>query len=248
MITSVTELKIRKYKLSTILTATNSLMDIPVEKQLETIGKWADSASRVILHSTEKPSFHKGLRLNQTTDSNMTVLKLLRSYVVQIPGSEIFAIAAPNVLILPDQQALFEHVEKQKMERSWAAYAKVGLEDTPKVFIMSAPVLPYVLRDLPPTLTFATDEWAKWVHNWMGKFMLKHRYFNAAPFGIVAPVEMPVVPAVVAEIPLVEAEVAQVVIQTPEGAQKPAFEVIEPVSLTQPTKKKPGRPKKLPLL
>jgi len=192
-INRVTELKIKKTKLATIVTAISGKLSVPVEAQLLAVNGWSNAAARVIVHSAYKMPVmpNNGIRMASTKQENPAVADILRAYVVQIPGDEIFAIAAPNISFNPDQLKLFTHVEKEKMERAWACYASTGGSKTPSVFVMSAPVLPHILRDIPNTISFADESWSVWMDNWLSKFMLKHRYFDGNQFNLVSPLTVP---------------------------------------------------------
>lgn len=222
MINSVTELRIKKTKLATAITATSNKLPIPVEAQFLAVCDWCKSADRVIVHSDQKPAASPdGLRLSPTKSSNLAVADVIRAYVVQIPGDEIFAIAAPNILIGQDQVKFFNYVSDQKMERVWAAY--FTLKETgnvPVMFIMSAPVLPYILQNIPSNLTFDGESWALWMNDWLNSFMLKHRYFNGDQFSLALPLVAPTV-----------------------AIEDPA--PIIPAIVEAPVVKKAGRPKKV---
>lgn len=191
-VNKVTELKARKTKLSTIVTAISGDVGIPVDFQMLTVNEWDASSARVIVHSAYKwpvaPS--NGVRVAPTKHSNPLVADVLRAYIVQIPGNEIFAIAAPNIRFNGPQVDLFAHVEKEKMERAWACYCSFEQNNPPKCFILSAPVLPHILRDIPNTLTFDGVAWSVWLDGWLSKFMLKHRYFNGNQFNLISPIKI----------------------------------------------------------
>lgn len=245
IINKVTELKIRKSKLDTVITGTSSKLG-PIADQLTVVEKLKGSAGRVFLHSTQKPAISfDGLRVVVGKEPN--VADVLRHYVINIPGREVFAICAPNVIINPDQAQFFQYVENEKMERSWAAYASDSPVGPPKVFIMTAPVLPYVLQAIPPNLSFGSNEWAVWLNAWMSKFMLSHRYFNANAFNMAQPVVVkPVAPEIVADIlSSMQPEAPTAAI---ESVLEPKLEEVKLVIATpadEPVKikKKPGRPK-----
>jgi hypothetical protein len=131
-----------------------------------------------------------------TKSGNMTVSDVLRGYAFQIPGTEVFAISAPNILINQNQEKFFEHVASKKMERAWAAYLTLPGSRVPVAFIVSATILPYIVSDMNNSLTFEGESWALWMHEWMSKFLLAHRYFDATSFELISPI---VVPASVVE-------------------------------------------------
>lgn len=93
---------------------------------------------------------------------------------------------------------------------------------------MTAPVLPHVMRDMSEALVFGTETWRTWMHSWLKKFMLQHRYFDAGKFGFVTNLtEVPVVPS-----------------ETPKEAFDYPIEDIAPPAPQTPVKAKRGRPKK----
>ncbi len=231
---TTTELKIRKVALNTILTATHPILG-PIKDQFDVIKGWDKSAARIIIHTNETPDIAiAGARLYMNKTNITTLADMIRGYVVQIPGAEVFAIAAPNVEISPDQKEFFAHVEYQKMERSWAAWSGKDESGLPKVFIITAPVLPHILRDLPNNLTFGTNAWARWLHDWLSKFMLQHRYIDASRFNL-TPTKVVVMP-----------EIATQPVSEPVLTPTPAPAVSTPAPEPEAPKiaKKRGRPAK----
>lgn len=189
----ISEMKLKKLKIDTILTAALKPSDWDV------IDQWAFASSRIFVHSQLKaPRQFDGLRVNPSKTERVRVVDALRSYVVQIPGKEVFAIAEPSVFISQDQAKLFAFVADQKMERTWAAFFAPNNPDIPDAFLMAAPVLPYILQEFPEGALFGTPEWRVWMHAWLGKFMLSHRYFNGSGFGFVTsatppkPIDVPI--------------------------------------------------------
>lgn len=173
------EVKVTKKLLDTIITCATKPEDF------DHISQWGKSAARVIVSAPFRTDVNfDGLRVNITKNENIRAVDMLRGYVVQIPGNEVFAIASPDVDISPDQVPFFKHVGEQRMERAWAAYFLTN-KQVPDVFIMSAPVLPHVLRDFPEAVLFSNDAWKLHLHNWLKRFMLQHRYFDGTPFGFV---------------------------------------------------------------
>lgn len=220
----ITELKVRKTSIATILTIIEPDSTVLVEDQIDNVLMWQGSAARIIVHTDLKLPQNRGIRPVFNTKRSLPLRDALANYVVQIPGMEVFAIAAPDVRITPDIIKCVEHAESQRMERAWACYSHSNLITiAPKVFVMTAPVLPHVLRDMPPTLNFSSDTWAEWLHDWLTRFMLTHRYFSANSFGFVYTPTKPV---------LSHSEAIQepVAISTSAVEQKPV--------------KKKGRPKK----
>lgn len=235
MIFTTTELKIRKVALNTILTATHPNLGT-IDHQFDVMKAWEKSAARIIIHTNEVPKISiLGGRIYPTKTGITSLSDMIRMYVVQIPGAEVFAIAAPNTKIAPDQKAFFEHVEYQKMERSWAAHSGLDADGLPRAFIMSAPVLPHILRDLPEGLTLGNNSWSKWLHEWLRKFMLQHRYFDATKFNI-TPTETVVIPEI-APLPPIESVLSQKLTEPETSAVQPKIEA--------KIKRKPGRPKKV---
>lgn len=237
-INRVTELKIKKTKLATIITAISGGLKTPTEAQLLAVNEWGNAAGRVIIHSAYKMPVtpNNGIRVAPTRQENPSVADIMRAYVVQIPGDEIFAIAAPNLLFNGDQLKLFAHVEKEKMERAWACFVTTPGNNAPVAFVMSAPVLPHILRDMPNTLTFANESWAVWLDQWLSKFMLRHRYFDATSFDLVSPLVAPI--EVLQSVDLSSYKIEDSVI-APDAITS------EPAPTPEPVRKKGGRPRKV---
>ena len=182
----------KKAKIDTILTVTIPDLGEPtaVDRQFEVIASWCPCAARVIVHSNSKPpAMPDGFRLNPTKSSSPTVSDVFRGYAVQIPGAEIFGIAFPDVSFNPNQSEFFAHVEKEGLNRTWAASFTNGKSDIPIGFVIAAPILPYILNDLPPNLTFDGESWALWFHYWMNQYVVGGKYFNGDKFKIITPIK-----------------------------------------------------------
>lgn len=184
MISKVKELKPRKNRIDTIITATTTA--IPIADQYRCIYQWCKAADRVIVHSnTPPPKDEFGLRYNPTKSENFPLADLFRAYVVQVPGAEIFAIAAPNVEFSPQQAQLFGVVADSKMERTWACHLTLPRSPVPCAFVLAAPILPHLLRDVPNNLNFESESWAVWLDGWLSSFMLQHRYFDGNALNLI---------------------------------------------------------------
>ncbi len=72
------------------------------------------------------------------------------------------------------------------MDMAWIGFVMPDVpSDAPAAFIMSKTVAAHIIKDIPATLTFASNVWAKWIHDWASKYMLQPRYFNAKTFDII---------------------------------------------------------------
>lgn len=188
MITSTTELRIKKVQINTIITCCQS------DKELENVAQWNKAAARIAVFGQVTPFTVYGYRFLQTKNKVPGLREALAKYVINLQEGGILAIASPLILINPDQVEFFSYIDKVDMGRSWAASATQ--DGISRLFVISASVLPHIMRDLPDTIPFSGDEWEIWMHNWLSKYMLKHRYFNADQFGLIR-----VKPAIPADAP-----------------------------------------------
>lgn len=231
----------RNKKVVTTLTGIDSRLSTPVIDQIRNIGKSSLVCDRVFVCGPVDPGEGDGIRWFKTNPET-PIRNLLGTYAMQIPGVEVCALVGPESHLGEEQSPLLEFVFKQKMELAWAAYAcKDG--PVPKIFVMSAAVVPHIMRDIPITLTFG-DNWQIWMHEWMGRLMPPHRYVNASHFDIVRSAP-PVLNAYDLD------DFTPVAVQTnPEPSKtligvQPATEPEKPLKAAeQPVKRKPGRPKK----
>lgn len=177
---TTTEMKIQKTRLNTFITAAET------QEELDGLVKSKDGASRLMVFSHLKPSVNFfGLR-HFPSKPNARAIDILRQYVVQIPGNEFFIVANPDVIVTEDQSGFMAYLGAERMQVSWASYVMDSSSDVaPIAFVMSAPVLPHLLRDMPEKFLFSGVEWRIWMHQWLKKFMLQHRYFDATGFGFV---------------------------------------------------------------
>lgn len=193
MITKEIKVRARVSKIHTAVTATSASSPIPIEGQFYAINHWATVFDRVFAHSNKRPTeFPNGLRINPSKGDSVTLNEVLRTYMAQIPGGEIFLIAAPNVMISDYHTDLIAFVEDNRLERAWGFYASAG-QKIPLAFVISAAVLPHILRDVPVGLEFTGDGWAVWLNNWLSTFLPSHRYFSADQFDLIKPLQVPTV-------------------------------------------------------
>ncbi len=181
-----TTIKFKNKKLSMMLTGTSANLPISIEKQLEFIDSWAKLVPKVIVLGDKEPNKANGVRWVKT-NPNPPLRNILGTYMVQIPGAEVCSLTSPDTLIGGNVAGVLEYVDSQKMELAWAAYCYGPNKEAPSLFIMSAAVVPHIMRDIPATLTFGDPAWKKWLHEWMKKLLPVYRYFDATPFGLIPP-------------------------------------------------------------
>ncbi len=216
------------YKLGTILTSVSAHQLLSIDEQIKNIAAWDGSVARVFVHTQMPLPSYFGIRPVASDGEKTSFREVLANYVFQIPGADTVVICNPDVLVSKDSGVIIDYAINNRMEMVWGGYCLLGTE-TPRAFVVSAPVISHLLNDIPLDMKFASGEWRSWMHNWMTKFMMRHRYFDATKFNIIS--------EGYAEPKAIEykANILEAKAVNPEPFVPPA----------QPEKKKPGRKKKV---
>jgi hypothetical protein len=189
-------LKLKRTKVSTILTTLDPALTIPLDIQQRAVANFATQAPKVIVVGPQEIAKAPGLS-HVKTGPTPAINNLLATYMQRIPGAEICALISPDVLITGDLLPLLKHVDTLRLDLAWACHLNV--DGAPKGFIMSSPVVAHLMNDLGATLNF-THDWRNNVHLWMNK-LLRQRYFDGTQFNILtgmtpaAPAPIPTPPA-----------------------------------------------------
>jgi hypothetical protein len=179
-----------KSKVTTVLTQTR--YGDEEDGRRDVIGQWSKVVPRIFVVGPVAPPKEFGVRWAGNNHGN--IRNLISAYMFQMPGNEVVALAAPDILINKDQSKLFEFINSQRYGLAWAAHANI--DGKPRIFIMAGSVVAHIMRDIPQTLSITGNDWKEWVHAWLDKYMMKPRYINATDFGIIQdafpkPVEAP---------------------------------------------------------
>jgi hypothetical protein len=116
------------------------------------------------------------------------------------------------------------------------------LSTAPDAFIVSGYVMQYVAKDIPDTLTFTNNTWAKWMHEWFLKHLQPNRYFNATSLHLARALPKETPDEVIQPVVIVQ--------DAPSAPVLPRQEALKPQKDTQvasgeqkPVKRPRGRPK-----
>jgi hypothetical protein len=171
-------LKLRRSRVSSALTVLDSSLPIPLEDQKKSISSIAANVARTFVIGPIEPPKHDGLRWVQSPRPSFK--SLIGTYVMAVPGAEVCILTPPNVVLTGKNEELLKHVDAAGMDMSWACHVNAGA--SPALFVMSAPVLSYMMNDVPHGMVM-TEDWKAWVHGWMQK-LLRQRYFDGSHFNL----------------------------------------------------------------
>jgi hypothetical protein len=187
----ITESALRHKKISTGLTVLDNSVGIDPELQRKSISQWTKQFAKVYVSGTVEPHID-GARWDRTKFTP-TIHDMLTQYVVKTPGNEIVFLGAPNVSVTADSEKFIKYVNSNAMGLAWAAYVRTQKDGEIKGFAISLTVVAHLIGDMPNDLTLKGDGWSRWIHAWMTKHMLRHRYFDATDMGVVQEFATPVV-------------------------------------------------------
>lgn len=118
-------------------------------------------------------------------------------------------LSVPYVAIRPVCVDIYEYADKKKMALAWAFSAKTSKEDAfPSIFGLSPSVVKILSQETPEDILFDEPEvWVKWMADWIKRYMLAHRIFDATDMGVVdkIPIVIPVDPISLVAIATVKA-------------------------------------------
>lgn len=203
----------------------------------EGVSNWATKIPRVFVFSETPPPVRDAIKWVPAKPAYQ-VAAALQTFL----GNEIYhAVHRSEACLIgdakhdvnPNNPQILGKVEGNSMEMAWAccAYENPG-DKVPAVFIVAIGVVPHILRDLSAPVSISSD-WRLWLHTWLTKFMLPHRYFDATDLELITP------------------KVEESIL-SPSDEVMNAYDLTEPQNpvkpketpQAEPAKKKPGRPKK----
>lgn len=168
-------IKVRKARTVTLLTTYDQSLPIPIDTQNESLVDLRPLCAKMMVIGPFEPP--KAFGLQHVKSSPIPpISNLLRTYMMSIPGVDTVVLSSPDISIVGDFQQILKTVEDEGFEASWSCHQAAN------VFIMSSPVVAYLMGDMPPELTFR-DNWKPWVHNWM-KNLLRQRYLDVTKLGV----------------------------------------------------------------
>lgn len=175
--------KLKRVKIGTVITSIDRALPIAINTQYESLATMSPIAANIMVSGVETLPSADGLELVKT-GLQPTIKNALATYIQRFRGNEGVVLTNPEVFISRDLDKLINHVEAEKLGLTWACHANVG--PTPRFFAMSSQTVQHVWNDIDDKMTFAND-WQAWLHMWMER-LLRQRYFDATPLGIIEPV------------------------------------------------------------
>ena len=222
-----------------------------VDRQNEVIAQWSNHATRIIVVGGENPvesdneSNSTGYDFLPSKDPNPSLVEALDYYIRKGKPEEFVMITAPSFLVSDDHSELFKHVADAQLNRAWAGKISVDgapLSTAPDAFVFAGYVMQYLVKDIPDSLTFMTNTWAKWIDAWCQKRLQPNRYFNASFLNLLSVVPPArTLPDVIPD----HVEVPEPQVDTevpPNAAETPS----EPAKAIETAPAKPSRPRGRP--
>jgi hypothetical protein len=219
-----------------------------IGKQNAFIAQWAGHATRIIVVGGENPtqsdedSVSTGYDFLPSKDPNPSLIEALDYYVRKGSPDQTCLICDPAFFISDDNSQLYGYVKDAQMNRAWCGCISVPgapLSTAPDAFVCSGYILQYLAKDIPDTLTFMTNAWAKWIHAWCQKRLPPNRYFNASGLNLIYAAQAPSASAEVILDNPAPVEAPKAIEVSPE-ATEPATEPVK--AIETPVKRKRGRP------
>lgn len=208
-----------KDKFDVILTGITAKDNEGAAQQAANISLWGCGAMVYVVTDIQFVDGH--IRTTPPKDKDEpTVKEVFGQFMLNTPGNRVVAICDPDTVLGTDAEPLFKWVDKSGMQLAWGGYAGTPW---PKLFIMSAQVIHYFFRNIPPNLKFSDSQWRVWLDNWLNLNLQSHRYFNVNDYGLV-----------IEEVPKTLTEA----LPSPSDALSPQVD-------TKVAKRRPGRPKRL---
>lgn len=171
-----------KKNLGCILTA----IDEPSEAQTQAVVNWVPAAAMTYVLSKHEIKNKIGLTWQKSYKPKPLLKDSLQNYMGRIRGYETIGLVSPDVTVNPDFTKLHEAVVGQRLQMAWAF--RFEIDSLPKMFVVSTPLIAHMLNACPERLVFDGPEWPRWVHEWITKSTLPHRYVDGTSFGNVSTV------------------------------------------------------------
>lgn len=175
-----------KTNLGAIITAVDPQK--PTTPQVETIESWRGAAGSTFIWTADRSGGLFGYNYLSHNNSQLPLLKDALIHHFRLSrGKETIGFAAPTIAIGSDFTKLFALIDQHRLLLSWAAFMKPWPEDeVPRLFVMTAPILPHLIMDVPANITMVGQDWLGWLNNWFSKKMQKHMYIGASSLGIIS--------------------------------------------------------------
>lgn len=234
------ELKKVRDRVDTIITAWSNNGPTSLADQKAITDRWLKSVGMVyVLSSIKDVEPLQGFSYVHTKDQNPTLLEVLDFVLSKSRPDDYVILTGPTLLFKDNHSELIDFVTAHAMNRAWGCFingADMPLSTAPDCFVVSAYILQYMVKDVPDTLNFTTNTWAKWIHEWLMKTLQPNRYFNGTRFNL-AYNPSPRAPKVeiLAPIPLID----------PDHLDESAEAVKAVPGVIEPLKRKRGRPCKI---
>lgn len=138
-----------------------------------------------------------------------TLREVVEYYQAQYPHNQVIAICAASYRLGENPYNLFEIIGKTGTGLGFA-YRSYDPEGNIDLFVTTSSVTPYLVKDIPPYLTFDTPAWTVWMHNWFQANLSENRYRICADLNLGSVPTLPVEALPVPVVPLSTPEAIQV--------------------------------------
>lgn len=156
------------------------------QKETEEIAKkYAGVAAMVLIYGNHQVRDGSGYRFIKTDSDQISLYEVFHTYLMRIPGNQVFAICEPNISFMASALQLMARVGATGIGNAWAAYCKAGGE--PRMFVMNAQNCEFIVREVPKTVFFNEGGgWDKWMHQFLSGFVRHPRYIDATEYRMIS--------------------------------------------------------------
>lgn len=166
-----------KNNLGSILTA----LDKPDESQLRIIRNWVPAAAMTYVLSKPEIKNEIGISWQKSYKPRPLFKDAIVNHMGRIRGFESIGLASPDIAIKPDFSTMFDKVSTLRLQTAWAF--RFEIDKIPRFFVINTFILPHMLPNLTDSVFFDGVEWQEWMHKWLVKTMLPHRYVDVTNLG-----------------------------------------------------------------
>ena len=174
-----------KSRIDTLITTQTKARN-PQKQAYDYAESFKDVTDTLLLFGPDPVADGVGLRYSETNSWDISLLELVSSYVMRIPGNQVVGFCDPGTIIAGDFQSLLGERGVASLGSAWAAY---GFDEkdmsSPALFVIPAIHLGWILMRLKKDVMFNSPEWRTTLDYLLRQYIPADRYVNLSDHEII---------------------------------------------------------------
>ncbi len=233
----INEVDVNVPKINTIITHASN------DAQLAAIATWGQSSPRVAVYGRDFKTDLPAFRFIKSKSYPTQLKEAIMYFAVNLQENDVFALINPEVEVNPNQKDIFTYLQRMQCGRSWACWFSTNHKV--QGFMVSAPVIHYLIEEMPDGLNFSDEAWITWIDKWLKSRLPQHRYFAIDALQFVKPFIYKSSQTLDAPLDFAEPDKVSEPNKVSTEPESVSVAPTAPTPLQAPVKRKPGRPAKV---